>query len=318
VQGLRIRQRLHEQYGGDTHGSGTLGVGDIGSSPTMASGNGHDHDGCDDEVGVQPATVGGFITGVEDVVQAYSLPRPTHIVFSSPPRSPNSNGSSPLPAMVGPGTLTPSFPMAANDDGEERGQQVSPTFPVQHVEEVELDNISGLELEGALSQHTQHVRRMPKSMAALAAEAEAHAQATTDVDVAVTPHVSEGEVAAAATSSTALLPSLRSATRAKPRTKTKAKAKTETIAGTPSRSRKRARMQDDDEAAAFSGVSAGLGSEYGSDGGGEEHVNDGGRPRVAKRVRRKHQRGSSPVDADGGLEAPVPPSDRVLRTRKGK
>jgi len=75
--------------------------GDIGSSPTVASGNGHDHDGCDDEVGVQPATVGGFITGVEDVVQAYSLPRPTHIVFSSPPRSPNSNGSSPLPAMVG-------------------------------------------------------------------------------------------------------------------------------------------------------------------------------------------------------------------------
>lgn len=343
VQGLRIRQRVREQYGGGTHGSGISGVGDVGSSSAMASGNGDDHDGRDDEGGVQPATVGGFLMGVEDVVQSYSLPRPTHVVFSSPPRSPNSNGLSLPPAIAGPvpgpGILAPSsscFPAAANDDdddaaGEERGQQVPPTFRVEDVEEVEMDNMSRLELEGAQSQSTQRVRRMPKSMAALAAEVEAQAQATTDIDVAVTPHTSEeGEEAAPSTASR----SLRSATRATPRTKPKAKTKTQsgsktktkatagtgTGTGTPSRSRSRSRSRkrsrtqdDDDDEAGASGVSASLGSESGSD--GEEYVNDG-RPRVAKRAR-KHRRGS-PVDANGGLLAPVPPSDRVLRTRKGK
>jgi xeroderma pigmentosum group C-complementing protein len=349
VQGLRIRQRIREQYGGGTDGSGTLGVGDLGSSPAVASGNGDDHDGRDDEGEVQPATVGGFLTGVEDVVQAYSLPRPTHVVFSSPPRSPNSNGSSPPPAIAGPvpgpGTLALSsscFPAAANDDdneaGEERGQQVSLTFPVEDVEEVETDNMSGLELENAQSQSAQRVRLMPKSMAALAAEAEAQAQATADVDVAVTPlHISkEGEEAASSTASRSLRSATRATPRTKPKPKPKAKAKTETQSrtrtkteikttagtGTPSRSRsqsrKRARTQDDDddddEAAASSGVSgSGLGSESGSDG---EKDGISGRPRVAKRAR-KHRRGS-PADANGGLLAPVPPSDRVLRTRKGK
>ena len=337
VQGLRIRQRVREQYGGGTHGSGsgTLGVGDVGSSPAVASGNGDDHDSRDDEGEVQPATVGGFLTGVEDVVQRYSLPRPTHVVFSSPPRSPNSNASSPPPAIAGlvpgPGSLASSscFPAAVNEDddyndkvGEERGQQVPPTFPVEDLEEVEMDNMSGLELEGAQSQSTQRIRHMPKSMAALAAEAEAQAQATTDIDVAVTPlHISEGEEAASSTASRSLR-SATHATRATPRTKPKAKAKAKTTAGTGtpsrsrSRSRKRARTQDDDDdeaAAVSSDISAGLGSESGSD--GEKHVN-GGRPRVAKRAR-KHRRGS-PADANGGLLAPVPPSDRVLRTRKGK
>jgi xeroderma pigmentosum group C-complementing protein len=327
VQGLRIRQRIREQYGGGTHGSGTLGVGDVDSSPAVASGNGDDHDGHNDEGGVQPATVGGFITGVEDVVQRYSLPRPTHVVFSSPPRSPNPNGSPPPPAIdgpvPGPGTLTPSsscFPAAVNDNdeaGEERRQQVPPTFPIEDVEEVEMDNTSGLELES-----TQRVRRMPKSMAALAAEAEAMAQATTYIDMAVTvtpPRTSEGVEAAPSMASR----SLRSATRARPRTKPK--TKTKATAGTPSRSsqsRKRTRTQDDDgddddddddEVAAASGGSGlvGWGSESGSDGGG--------RPRVAKRAR-KHRRRGSPTDANanGGLLAPVPPSDRVLRTRKGK
>jgi xeroderma pigmentosum group C-complementing protein len=333
VQGLRIRQRMREQYGGGTHGSGTLGVGDVGSSPAVASDNGDDHDGRDDESGV--GTVGGFLTGVEDVVQRYSLPRPTHVVFSSPPRSPNSNGSSPPPAIAspvpGPRTVALSsfFSAAANDDdndeaGKERGQQVPPTFLVEDLEEMEMDNMSGLELEDAQSQSAQRVRRMPKSMATLAAEVEAQARATTDVDVAMTPlHISEeGEEAAPSTASR----SLRNATRATPRTKPKTKIqsrtrmKTKTTAGTgtPSRSqsRKRTRTQDDDddEVAAPSGVSAGSGSsESGSD--GEEHVNDG-RPRVAKRAR-KHRRGSA-ADENGGLLAPVPPSDRVLRTRKGK
>ena len=343
VQGLRIRQRMREQYGDGTHRSGTLGVGGVDPSPTVAS---EGHGGRDDEGWVQPATVGGFLTGVEDVVQAYSLPRPTHVVFSSPPRSPNSTGSSPPPAIAGPvpgpGTLVPSSSRDDNDEGgEERGQQVPPTFSVEDIEEVEMDKMNELELEDAQSQSTQRVvRRMPKSMAALAAEAEAQAQATTNIDVAVTPlHTSEGgEEAAPSTSSR----SLRSATRATPRTKAKtktgtgtrsrARAKSKTAAGTrigtPSRKRKRTQDDDDDVdddndddddddegMVTASGVSVGLGlgSESGSD--AEGHMN-GGRPRVAKRAR-KHRRGSA-ADANGGLLAPVPPSDRVLRTRKGK
>jgi xeroderma pigmentosum group C-complementing protein len=327
VQGLRIRQRIREQYGGGTHGSGTLGVGDVDPSPAAAGGDGDDHDGHDDEGGVQPATVGGFITGVEDVVQRYSLPRPTHVAFASPPRSPNPNVSPPPPAIDGSETPTPSsscFPSAANDNdeaGEKHGQQVSPTFPIEDVEELEMDNMSGLELES-----TQRVRPMPKSMAALAAEADAQAQAATDIDVAVTPPRTSERVEAAPSVASR---SLRSATRARPRIKAKSKSKA--TAGTPSRSsrsRKRRRTQDDDdddddEVVPASGAS-GLrwGSEFGSD-GGEEHVGSGGgMPRAAKRARKDRRRGSrgSPSDANanGGLLVPVPPSDRVLRTRKGK
>ncbi len=321
VQGLRIRQRMREQYGDGAHGSGASGVGGVGSSPAVASGNDHDHDGRDYEGGVQPATAGGFLTGVEDVIQPYSLPRPTHVVFSSPPRSPNSNGSSPPtlagPAATAPNTLlAPSSPATANDDdgddddddddeaGEECGQEA-----IEDVEEMEIDNMSGLELENARGQSTLRVRRMPKSMAALAAEAEAKAQATTAVDVAIAPHRSEereeGTSAASRTS--------RTATRATPRTnaKTKKETKKETGAGKSSRKRARAQKDDDDDDEAVLG--GGSGSESGSD--GEEHVN-GGRPRVAKRAR-KHRQGSL-AEANGGLLVPVPPSDRVLRTRKGK
>ena len=361
VQGLRIRQRVREQYGGGTYGSGTLGVGDVDSSPTVASGNADDHDGRDDEDGVQPATVGGFITGVEDVVQRYSLPRPTHVVFSSPPRSPNSNGSSSLPAIVGstPGSGTSSrFPAAPNNDddddddeeaGEERGQQVPPMFLVEDLQEVEMDYMNGLELEGAQQNHdqsTQRVRRTPKSMAALAAEAEAllALEGTTTTPL----HKSEeGEEAPSSTASRPLRSVTRSTPRTKPKTqqqsrtrpKAKTKTKTKTAAAkgtTPSRNnngqgrKKRARRtrqdhddddddhddDDDDSEAAAAAAASGLDffSESGSDGDG-----DGGRPRVAKRAR-KHGRGS-PADAtanDGVLLAPVPPSDRVLRTRKGK
>ena len=228
VQGLRIRQRMREQYGGGTKVSGTLGVGDVGSSPAVASGYG-DHDGSDDEGGVEPATAGGFLTGVEDVIQLYSLLRPTHVVFSSLPRSPNSNGSSPPQAIAGPvpvpGTLTPSSSSlaVANDDdnegidetGEERTRQVPPTLPVEDVEELEIDNMSGLKLEGTQSQSTQRVRWMPKSMATLAAEAEARAQATTNADVSVTPNISEEGEEGAPTASLASR-SLRFTVRATP------------------------------------------------------------------------------------------------------
>ncbi|KAF8467598.1 Rad4-domain-containing protein [Russula ochroleuca] len=320
VHGLRIRQRMREQYGGGAHGSGTSGLGDVGASSAVARGNDHDHDSHDDEVEVQPATVGGFLTGVEDVVRPYSLPRPVHVVFSSPPRSPNTSGrASPSPALAGPGTL---LAPVDDDAGEERSQAPSP-FPVEDVEDLETDTMSGLE-EGAQS---QRVRRIPKSMAALAAEAaEAEARHATAVDVAGAPQIcGKGEEAASttplrisrtATHATGTRTKTETGTKSRTRTETKSetgtksrtRTETETETETKSRSktgarakakamttssRKRARTRDNGESA--SGC-----VESGSDGGGST-----GRPRVAKRARKHRQ-------------VPVPSSDRVLRTRKGK
>jgi hypothetical protein len=55
VRGLRIRQRMREQYGGGAHGIWTSGLGNVGSSPAVASGNDDDHDGHDD---------GGVVLGI--------------------------------------------------------------------------------------------------------------------------------------------------------------------------------------------------------------------------------------------------------------
>ncbi|KAH9992061.1 hypothetical protein BJV77DRAFT_1060568 [Russula vinacea] len=275
VHGLRIRQRMREQYGGGTQGSGPSGLGDISASPAVASGN----DGHDDEVEIQPATAGGFLTGVEDVVRHYSLPRPVHVVFSSPPRSPNTSSL---------------------DDkaGEERAQAPSP-FSVEVVEDSEADEMSGL--EDAQSQ--QRVRRVPKSMAALAAEA-AEARhdnkrmwGSRDRNKVKTRTGTETEIKTETKS--------RSKTGARARkARAKENEKTTTAGTTPSR--KRARTQDDDDGDNDGESASGrVGSASGSDGG--ERVSGSGRPRVAKRAR-KHRQGS----------VPVPASDRVLRTRKGK
>ena len=356
VQGLRIRQRMREQYGGGALGSGTSGLGKVGSSsPAVAGGNDDDHDGYDDERAVQPATAGGFIAGVEDVVEPYSLPRPTHVVFSSPPRSPNTSGhASPSPApapltasttLAGPAAAVSgtrlaasSFPASAydyeyvdDDAGEERAQ-APPTLAVEEVEDSETDKMSVLE-EGAQNETPQRVRRVPKSMAALAAEvAEAEAQqATTAVDVAAAPQSSGGgEEAASTPARTSRTATPRTRTRTKtesepePRTRTKtgtrarakARAKT-TTAGTPSRKRARTQEGEDEDGGGNESASGRFGSESGPD--GEEHVSGGGKPRVAKRARKYRQGSRADVmEVDAGGLAPAPPSGRVLRTRKGK
>ncbi|KAI9443725.1 hypothetical protein F5148DRAFT_784537 [Russula earlei] len=106
VQGLRIRQRMREQYGNsqDVRGRGIRDEGDVRSS-LAAAGN---EDG---EGETRAAYAGGFLTGVEDVVQPYSLPRPMHAVFSSPPRSPNSAGrASPALPIAPPASAGPTTP----------------------------------------------------------------------------------------------------------------------------------------------------------------------------------------------------------------
>jgi xeroderma pigmentosum group C-complementing protein len=330
VQGLRIRQRMREQYGGGADGGRTSGLGDVGSSPAVASGGNdgdHDHDGHGDEGGVQPATAGGFLTGVEHVVQPYSLPRPVHVVFSSPPRSPNTASPSPAPLTASPvlagpgaavhGTLasSSSFPASANDDTGDERAQAPPPFPVEIVEDSEPDDMSMTGLEGAQSQ----IRRIPKSMAALAAEAaEAQARAiVVDGDVAEAPQMSE-EAARISRTATHVAPRTRTITRTKTETKTRSRTETETESKTETKSRtraktgtpgrKRARTQDDDDGDGDDGSAS---VRFGEDGG--EHVGSRSGSRVAKRARKNRH-----VDVDGEDLVPVPASDRVLRTRKGK
>ena len=76
VHGLRIRQRMHEQYGT------AVGAAAAAAAPDRASGSKDDNDD-------EHADGGGFLTRADDVVQHYNLPRPVHVVFASPPpRSP--------------------------------------------------------------------------------------------------------------------------------------------------------------------------------------------------------------------------------------
>jgi len=312
VQGLRIRQRVREQYG-------STGVGDVTPSPTAATGN--DDDG--EDVGTQPLTAGGFLTGVEDVVQHYNLPRPTHAVFSSPPRSPNPDGrASPAaptapPTPFGtfvPGTLLGSSSSSASVDDEGlaptpddagEGDAHVPPFPAEDEElETETAGTGTGTAGGAQSQPQRPRRRMPKSMAELAAEA-AQAQAAGDVAVAdvASPqmgHLQEAPPASASASSI-IAPSsrtTRAASKAKAEPKPKPKPRMKTRRG------KRARAQDDDQD-----------SDSNEDEGWESR--SGGEPRVAaKRARKQRQDG---LDPDVGVEDEVvlvPPTNRVLRTRK--
>ena len=78
VHGLRIRQRMREQYG-------TAPTADIASSSKDADQDERSGGG------------GGFLTRAGDVVQPYSLPRAVHVVFTSPPRSPAPDDRTPTP-----------------------------------------------------------------------------------------------------------------------------------------------------------------------------------------------------------------------------
>ncbi|KAI0301205.1 hypothetical protein B0F90DRAFT_1628752 [Multifurca ochricompacta] len=161
VQGLRIRQRIREQYGGG--GSNTLGKADDGND------NDNDDEGVHGDGGAQSAG-GGFITSVEDVVQPYNLPRPIHVVFSSPPRSP-----APLPSRSDPDNRThtpepmlladPTPNLLLNDDDSDQCEGV-----------VEDADRAGGSNSSTTTGSSRKKKGMPKSMAELAAEAAAAAE----------------------------------------------------------------------------------------------------------------------------------------------
>jgi len=255
-----------------------------------------------------------------------------HAVFSSPPRSPNPDRRASPAAPTAPpapfGTSVPGIHLGSSssasvvddedsvltlDDAGKGDTHVPPPppFPVNDDEDSETEivgtgtNTAG----GAQSQPQRPRRRMPKSMAELAAEA-AQAQAAGDVAVADVAAPQMGDLQEVPSASASATPSrtTRAASKAKaePKPKPKPKPRMKTHRG---KDRKRARAQDDDQ-----------GSNSNEDEGWESR--SGAEPRVAaKRARKQRQDGLDPDGAmgaeDEAIEAVlVPPSNRVLRTRK--
>ncbi|KAH8984346.1 hypothetical protein EDB92DRAFT_1887514 [Lactarius akahatsu] len=265
VRGLRIRQRMREQYGTAT------------SSDLAPRRNGDEGGGDQDEGGG-----GGFLTSVGDVVQPYSLPRPAHVVFASPPRSPEPDGRTPTPAPE------PAFAMSLDEaeaECDDAGE--GPSLDVGNAHDRPAEKLRASPGQG-----------MPKSMAELAAEAEAAATAQgpgrSDVSVEV-------EVAEEGATSTAAPRRRRPPPRARP------KANGEARTG-----QKRARVresEEEDEGEWVGDAQPGDGSS-----GIEDAVGNDQRPRDAKRARtRARRRGRGAALA---VPVPVPTSDRVLRVRK--
>ncbi|KAI9443537.1 Rad4-domain-containing protein [Lactarius indigo] len=244
VRGLRIRQRMREQYGTPT-------------TTTDPPPSGNDDEGGDQDEG---GGGGGFLTSVGDVVQPYSLPRPTHVVFSSPPRSPEPNGRTPTPASE------PAFAMSldeaeaeCNDAGEGPG----------------LDERSDRDrpAEGLLPSPS---RGMPKSMAELAAEAEAAATAQGQEQGDASEQGEEGATSAAT-------PRRR---RAPPRARPKANGEART-----GKKRARAREREDEDEDEWMGDARPDGVDSGIEEADE-------RPRGAKRARTRaagRGRGAAPA-----------------------
>ena len=274
MRGLRIRQRMREQYGTAT-------------TSELASSRLDDEGGDQDDGGG-----GGFLTGVGDVVQPYNLPRPTHVVFASPPRSPEPDGHTPDSALA--------LPVLDNDVAEiEDAGEGNNAGPPEN-------SYSDERPADKLASHGQghgENRCTPKSMAQLAAEAE----------TAVTAQVSKGlrglgqgeaEVGEGQEGADSVVPPRR---RAPPRARPKAneEAKVERLRG---RKRVHAREGETEDEGERVGD-----AQPGGSGTEEDVVGKDGRPRNAKRARPRPRRDRRTVLA---VPVPVPTSDRVLRARK--
>jgi len=237
-------------------------------------------EGADQDVGGEVGdSAGGFLTGVGDVVQHYTLPQPTHVVFSSPPRSPGPDNSKqkPVPDPV------LSLPLLDEADGDSAGEGGD-------AEQKGSDSDDQCDHHPANEEESPG-RGMPKSMAELAAEAEAAAIAQMSREELDMGEVQEGVV-----------PAGRRHRRAPPRARPKVSGQRRTERP---RSRKRTREIDEGEDDEW------VGGDGGVEGEEDAASEDDGRRRGAKRARTRASRGTSPA-----APAPVPIPDRVLRSRK--
>ncbi|KAA1469725.1 Rad4-domain-containing protein [Dentipellis sp. KUC8613] len=149
VQGLRIRQRLQEQYASS-------------GQPSHAAGKEADANSSQPDerrliVAMQDVPQpGGFLTGADDVVQPYSLPRYQHVAFESPQPSPKSQVS----------RLRSSAATSMLDEAETPRLSTPITM-----ETIGDDKDENEDMEPVLLPPQPAVVGVPKSMAELAAEA---------------------------------------------------------------------------------------------------------------------------------------------------
>ncbi|KAI0064088.1 Rad4-domain-containing protein [Artomyces pyxidatus] len=136
VQGLRIRQRLQEQYAGDSQQAPQIVV------------------EVSDEDGLQVAP-GGFLTAADDVVQPYTLPKYQHVAFESPPHTPARLRSSAATSLL--------------DETETPPLKGDVALQLDHHSDDGDANMADVPSINA-GIHTNGTTPVPKSMAALAAE----------------------------------------------------------------------------------------------------------------------------------------------------
>ncbi|KAI0248652.1 hypothetical protein BJV78DRAFT_1131036 [Lactifluus subvellereus] len=299
VHGLRIRQRMREEYGASVGGGG-------GVASTLAAVEDSTNRDEDDGAAMSTAWGGGFLMGgVEDVVQHYSLPRPTHAT------------AAPAPAPA----AAPDLLLLDNSDGDgggdEEGSQSAPGFlPGGSARSPSPASGRGRGGDGGSNDRGRGGGggTRPKTMAELAAE-------MAEVEMA-SPSPTKGEEATRASVSSASAPASsrhrtapKTKARLKPKPKPKPKPKTEQ---TQLRGRKRARGARARDEDASDAESVGDEDEDDEDGGDGED-GDSEKPRVAKRPRTRTQiRKQQSEGVDVGVVPVVPASDRVLRARKGK
>ncbi|TBU44496.1 Rad4-domain-containing protein [Dichomitus squalens] len=286
IHGLRIRQRLIEQYA-DRNAS-AAGASSA-TAATAADGRTTVEADNQQESGSQKPIAGGFLTGVDDVVQPYTLPRNFHEVVEHASMDRSALGELRKGAEIVPDVATEND---VNVDGDEQGKEpLSLVNSESAVIEVD-DDADGME-EVVVEPKPARTPRTMQELAEEAARRDASKNQPIDSEqelvLASLPSTAGAKSAANGGSTRASRNGTKSGT-STPRASTRGKSKTSAAPkNPPRRTRKRTRSQAE-----------------GSDSGLEEEGGEDAGPSPAKRSR---SRAPPP---------PVAPSSRVLRTRKPK
>ncbi|KAF8885705.1 hypothetical protein CPB84DRAFT_1788199 [Gymnopilus junonius] len=168
IQGLRIRQRLQEQYSNkakpekETHSVKARGIAHNKDENELREETPHDDD--DDD---PSDSAGGFLAGADRVVQAFHLPKNTHVVLTPPP-----------PVRHVPRHL----PKERVEEELEETSTDAPEFVTYDLEEG-MDVDSELESVPILTNGVNHMEeRIPKTMQQMAEDAAAASKERAEID----------------------------------------------------------------------------------------------------------------------------------------
>ncbi|PIL22401.1 hypothetical protein GSI_15089 [Ganoderma sinense ZZ0214-1] len=307
VQGLRIRQRLIEQYA--DRNVPTAGASSSTSGTAKADGHARDSGAVDNQPadeaqGSQELIAGGFLVGVDDVVQPYALPRNLHEIIEHA-----STGHTALGELqtTNPGILTAPVADAAEEqdaddvDVSEQGREPLSLLDVD--DKLEVEGSGSEDDDDAMEEvvvDAPPLARTPKTMQELAEEAarrngDANHRADDEEELVIAaPPLATGEKAAANGRKTSASRSRTKSGTSTPRPNTRGKSKASaasTSKAAPRRTRKRTRSQVEHSD-----------SDREEEGGGEANP-------PGSTVKKPRTRAAPP---------PAEPSTRVLRTRKPK